>query len=349
MNFLHHDAAEFKVKRWRRDMRYFLRRLLAVSAIAAGIAGPAAVHAENYTIKMALIAQPGQPVELGAQKFRELVEKNSKGQVKVQIFPGGQLGGEIELQDSVANGTIQMASIGTPVTSGKLKKLDILNMYYLWKSRDHLRKVIEGPIGKELFDEYEKNTGIHVLAMNWQQGTRQTLSKKKVARPADFKGLKIRTAAGVPVHTQLWIAMGANPVPLAFPEAYSAMQTGVIDAVELPLDWIYKNGFHKLGKYLLLTNHLIYVNLPIINARYYNAMPKDLKAVIASAAIEAGAFQTSIVLKQQDEIQQMLKDAGIEVVETQQKLFSDSVRPVFEKNMANWGVALYTRIMKAGE
>lgn len=330
-------------------MKKFSRMLLAAGAIAAGMSAAASVYAEDYTIKLALIAQTGQPVEQGAQKFKELVEKNSKGQVKVQIFPGGQLGGEIELQDSVANGTIQMASIGSPVTSGKLKKLDILNMYYLWKDRAHMSKVLDGPIGKELFDEYEKNTGIHVLATNWQQGTRQTLTKKKVTKPADFKGVKIRVTAGVPLYDQLWTAMGASPVPLAFPEAYTAMQTGVIDAVELPPDWIYNNGFHKLGKYLVLTNHYFYVNLPIMNAKYLASLPKELKAVVENAAVTAGEFQTAIVLKQQDEIVKKIKDAGVEIIEIDQKALSDLVRPVFEKNMNVWGKDLYTKISEAAK
>lgn len=330
-------------------MKNFSKILLAVGAIAAGLLGAAGVHAQEYTIKLALIAQTGQPIEQGAQKFKELVEKNSKGQIKVQIFPGGQLGGEIELQDSVANGTIQMASIGTPVTSAKLKKLDILNMYYLWKDRAHMRNVLEGPIGKELFDEYEKTTGIHVLATNWQQGTRETMTKRKVTKPAEFKGVKIRVTAGVPLYDQLWAAMGASPVPLAFPEAYSAMQTGVVDAVELPLDFIYNNGFYKLGKYVALTNHYFYTNIPIINAKFLASLPKDLKVVIENAAVTSGEFQTAIVLRQHDEIIKKLKDAGIEIIETDQKAFSDSVRPVFEKNMNVWGKDLYTKIVEAAK
>ncbi len=330
-------------------MKWFSRSLLIAGSLVAGVLATAAAHAQEQTIKLALIAQTGQPIELGAQKFKELVEKGSKGQIKVQIFPGGQLGGEIELQDSVANGTIQMASIGTPVTSAKLKKLDILNMYYLWKDRAHMRNVLQGPIGKELFDEYEKVTGIHVLATNWQQGTRETIVKKKVTKPAEFKGVKIRVTAGVPLYDQLWSAMGAGPVPLAFPEAYSAMQTGVVDAVELPLDFIYNNGFYKLGKYLALTNHYFYTNIPIINGKFYASLPKDLKAVVENAATAAGEFQTAIVLKQHDEIIKKLKDAGLEIVDTDQKAFSDSVRPIFDKNMNVWGKDLYTRIVDAAK
>lgn len=322
---------------------------IALALALVGTLGFGVPARAEYTAKMALIAQTGQPIELGAQKFKELVEANSKGQIKVQIFPGGQLGGEIELQDSVANGTLQLASIGTPVTAGKLRKLDILNMYYLWKDRAHMRKVLEGPIGKELFAEYEKATGNRVIASNWQQGTRETLTKKRVAKPADFKGVKIRVTAGVPLYDQLWSAMGASPVPLPFPEAYSAMQTGVVDAVELPPDFILNNGFNKLGKYLSLTDHYFYTNIVIVNGKFHASLPKELQAVLDDAALKAGEYQTAMILKQQDEYIQKIKASGVEIVPTDQKAFAQAVRPVFEKNMGVWGKDLYERIVKAAE
>ncbi len=324
------------------------RRIAVALSFLGALAFGVPAQAE-YTAKMALIAQTGQPIELGARKFKELVEANSKGQIKVQIFPGGQLGGEIELQDSVANGTLQLASIGTPVTAGKLRKLDILNMYYLWKDRAHMRKVLEGPIGKELFGEYEKVTGNRVIASNWQQGTRETLTKKRVTRPAEFKGVKIRVTAGVPLYDQLWGAMGASPVPLPFPEAYSAMQTGVVDAVELPPDFILNNGFNKLGKFLSLTNHYFYTNIVIVNAKFYASLPKELQAVVEDAALKAGEYQTAMILKQQDEYVQKIKASGVEIVPTDEKAFAQAVRPVFDRNMSAWGKDLYERIVKAAE
>jgi TRAP-type transport system periplasmic protein len=303
--------------------------------------------AADYRIRLALIAQTGQPVERGAQHFKELVESGSKGRISVQIFPGGQLGGEIEQQDSVANGTIQMANIGSPVTAGKLKKLDILNVYYLWKDRDHMDRVLTGPIGKELFAEYTNVTGIRVLTPNWQQGTRNMLTKRKGTKPEELNGIKIRVTAGVPLHSELWSAMGASPVPLPFPEAYSAMQTGVVDAVELPADWIFNNGFHRLGKFMLLTRHYFYTNLPIINAKFFESLPAELQALVEDASRQSGEFQTKLMLKEQDEIVGKIKDAGVELVETDTAAFRQAVQPVYEKNMATWGKDLFDRINAA--
>lgn len=320
--------------------------LLATLALTAAASVPA--RAQEATIRLALIAQVGQPIEQGARRFKELVEQKTTGRVKVEIFPGGQLGGEIQLQDSVANGTIQAASIGTPVTAGKLKKLDVLNMYYLWRDRAHMSSVLTGDVGSALFDEYEKKTGIEVLAANWQQGTRQTMTKKRFTKPEEAKGVKIRTTAGVPLYDQLWSAMGANPVPLPFPEAYSAMQTGVVDAVELPLDFIVNNGFNKLGKYLVQTDHYMYTNLFIVNSKFLGTLPPDTQRILREAAKAAGEFQTQLVLKNEGELLNKIKAAGVEIVPTNRRAFATSVKPVFDKNGDVWGADLLSKINGTG-
>lgn len=316
-----------------------------VAVPVLGASRPA--QAADQTIKLALIAQVGQPVERGAQHFKQLIETGSEGKLRVQIFPGGQLGGEIEQQDSVANGTIQMCNLGVAVTAGKLPKLNILNMYYLWKDRGHMDRVMTGPIGQALFKEYEERTGNRVLAANWQQGTRQMLANKKPLTPGEMRGIKIRVTAGAPIFNELWAAMGANPVPLPFPEAYSAMQTGVVDAVELPADWIFNNGFHKLGKFLLETNHSFYTNLPLINARFFNGLPADLQKLVEDASRQAGQLQTQIVLKEEADLLGKIKASGVELVALDTEPFRQSVRPVYEKNMSTWGRALYEQINAA--
>ena len=301
--------------------------------------------AAKYTIRLALIAAAGQPIEQGAQLFKKRVEEGSNGAIEVKIFPGGQLGGEIQLQDSVSTGIIQMASIGTPVMSGKLKKLDILNMYYLWRDREHMKKVLQGAIGKDLFTEYEKATKIRILAANWQQGTRQTVTKRAVKSPADFKGVKIRVTAGVPIYDQLWTAMGTNPVPLSFNEAYSSMQTGVVDAIELPPDFILNNGFDKLGSHLIMTSHYVYSNVLMVNELFFNKLPDDLKALMTEAAVEAGDFQTNLVITEEKKVLDKLGSGNLTVVTPDVEAFARSVRPVFEANMAVWGQDLYDKIM----
>ncbi|MEF2558937.1 TRAP transporter substrate-binding protein [Aurantimonas sp. C2-5-R2] len=303
--------------------------------------------AADVNIRLGLIAPAEHPVTLASQRFKELVEERSNGNVAVTVYPGGQLGGEIELQDQVALGTIQMANIGTPVTSGKLKKLDILNMYYLWEDREHMNAVLTGPIGNDLWAEYRDTTGIEVIAANWQQGARQTLTANPATNPAEMSGIKIRVTAGVPIYNDLWTAMGANPVPLAFPEAYSAMSTGVVDSVELPLDWMINGGFTDLAKTINLTNHYIYANVMIANANFLSQLPEETRTMIVDAAKEAGKYNNKLVLEQENELRRQLEEGGVEFAETDVEAFRQAIQPVFERNMDVWGRELYKRVTEA--
>ncbi|NHI01681.1 TRAP transporter substrate-binding protein [Oceanimonas sp. MB9] len=317
-----------------------------VSALASLALTPLA-FAADYSMKLGLIAPTGHPVEVAAQHFAREVEQNSNGQIKVRLFPGGQLGGEIELQDQVALGTIQAASIGTPVMSGKLKKLDILNMYYLWNDRDHMSKVLNGPIGQSLWNEYQGRTGISVLAANWQQGTRHTLMKQAATTPKDLGGIKIRVPAGVPLYNDLWKGMGANPVPLAFPEANAAMKTGVVDAIELPFDWMIKGGFVELGSHVALTEHYLYSNVVIVNNRWLNKLPDDLAAMVTLAALNAGELNTRLVLEGESALREEIVGKGVAFVDTDYSAFQQSVQPIYDAKMNVWGQELFDQIQAA--
>jgi TRAP-type C4-dicarboxylate transport system substrate-binding protein len=287
------------------------------------------------------------PVEVATQSFAEAVAERTDGRITVSVFPGGQLGGEVELQDQVALGTIEAAGIGTPVMSGKLKKLDILNMYYLWEDRDHMEAALAGPIGESLWAEYEDATGIRVIAANWQQGTRHTLLRKAARTPQDFNGVKIRVTAGVPLYNDLWAAMGASPVPLPFPEANPAMTTGVVDAVELPYDWMIKGGFVDLGSHVSLTGHYFYTNVVIVNADWLDSLPADLQQIVIEEAQRAGDVNTELVLESQDQLRAEIEAQGITFVEADYEAFRQSVQPVFRSNMDVWGRDLFDRIQAA--
>lgn len=324
-----------------------LHRALAGIALAGLGALATSASAQEYQIKLGLIAPQGHPVTEASKRFAEEVEQSTQGKVSVQIYPGGQLGGEIELQDQVALGTIQAANIGTPVMSGKLKKLDILNMYYLWESRDHMNRVLTGPIGEDLWAQYEQRTGARVIAANWQQGTRHALTMKPATTPEEMAGIKIRVTAGVPLYNDLWTAMGANPVPLGFPEAYPAMKQGVIDAVELPLNWMIKGGFVELGNYVDLTAHYFYTNVMIMNARFLESLPEELREKVVDVAVRAGEYNTQLVLADESALREQIKSEGIEFVEADQEAFRASVQKVYQQKMDVWGEELFERVEAA--
>jgi TRAP-type transport system periplasmic protein len=316
-------------------------------AAAPKAEGPVIELDKSMEWRMGSILAADNAVVEASERFADIVAQRTDGKLQIRVVPGGALGEEIAQRDAVANGTLEMTNIGLPLSAPDEPRLDLFNLYYLWESRDHMMKVVAGEIGEEVYESYRKNSGIKILAANWQMGTRHTIVQKSVKTPEDFSGVKIRVTEGIPIYSDLWSAMGANPVPLPFPEAYGALEQGVVDSVELPLDIMYQEGFHELGKYLSLTEHYYYVNSVQVNDELFLSLPKEAQTMLVEAAQEAGKYSSQLVLEQQEQFQQQIADDGIEVVETDIGAFRKSVQPVYAKHMDTWGRDFYERVKNA--
>ena len=316
---------------------------LVVAVLVLGLPG-ISWSGEAKVAKLGLIAPMGHPVQQASERLSKLVAERTQNRLQIQVFPGGTLGGEIDLRDGVSLGTVQMAGIGYPILNGIVSEMEIMNLYYLWRDRTHMMKVINGPIG-DSFAQKLRARNVEVLAANWQQGTRHSLTKKPARNPKEFNGIKIRVTAGIPVYQDLWQAMGAIAVPLPFPELYSALQQGVVDAVELPLDWMYNGKFYKLGKNIDLTSHFVYANCVLINTGFLQSLPPDVQKILKDTTVEVGDWQTEQVLGQEKELRQKMESEGIVFVETDVEAFRAAVQPVYKKWEGKWGKDLYDRIV----
>jgi tripartite ATP-independent transporter DctP family solute receptor len=320
-------------------------QVLVVCVLALGLSLPVlSWGAETKVAKLGLIAPVGHPVQQASERLAKRVAERTQNRLQIQVFPGGTLGGEIDLRDGVSLGTVQMAGVGYPILSGIVKEMEILNLYYLWRDRAHMMKVINGPIGAE-FNQKVRTRSVEVLAANWQQGIRHSLTKRPARNPKEFNGIKMRVAAGVAIYQDLWQAMGAISMPLPFPELYSALQQGVVDAVELPLDWMYSGKFYKLGKYIDLTSHFFYANCVLVNTRFLQSLPVDVQKILKETTLEVGEWQTGQVLGQEKDLRQKMESEGILFVETDVEAFRKAVQPVYKKWEGRWGKALYDQIV----
>jgi TRAP-type C4-dicarboxylate transport system substrate-binding protein len=139
--------------------------------------------------------------------------------------------------------------------------------------------------------------------------------------------------------------MGANPTPLAFPEIYSALQQGVVDAMECPLNWIYSSGFHEHAKYLNLTAHSRYMNMVIINTKLLEGLSPEYQQILREAAVEAGLYETELSRQEELDYRKKMEAEGVTFVEVDVEAFRNRVLPLFEKNMDRWGREVYDIIM----
>lgn len=277
---------------------------------------PAAPAFTPQTVKMALVVNEGTPVAECSKAFAEAVKEKTNGDITIEVYAGGVLGAETELKEAVSLGTVQLVNLGWSLLSNKFSYSMSYIGYYELPNRDAMNPFFAGPEAQRLYDAYESQTGVRVISTNWQQGNRHTIASRPFSNLDELKGLKIRTPAGVTLDLDAWTAWGASPTGMALSEVYSAIEQGVIDAVECPLDYLWNYKFNEAGaKYLMLTGHQLYNNLVAVNTDWFDALPAEYQQIIIDCANEAGDEQTKQVIAQEDSYIQMFKDAGVTVVE----------------------------------
>jgi tripartite ATP-independent transporter DctP family solute receptor len=221
-----------------------------------------------------------------AKVFKELVEAESAGRIKVNVYPSGQLGGETDLIQSAQEGTLSMAMVSGPFAR-VCAEASVLEIPYLFPSAPTAWAVLDGSFGRELSAHCLKKTGLRTLAYGETGFRNFTNSQHPVAEPKDLDGLKIRVMTN-PLYVEMVKAMGGEPTPIAWPEVPAALTTGVVDGQENPISVIYANKFYEMQKYLTLDSHVYGTDFFLINDEIFTSLsPADQTIVTRAAKIAA--------------------------------------------------------------
>ena len=265
--------------------------------------------------------------------------KASKRAVEIQVFPSGVLGGEVELQAAVRSGAVHMASIGDGQLAAYSKPWNIFVMYYIWPDAETMHRIQAGPPFEPFVSDYEKNAGITVLALNWEQGTRHLLAKKPIRTPEDLRGVKIRVDQ-LPLHAD---GESGGIQTLAFPGILGSA-AGVVMRWSVPrLDLHQRIPDH--AKYLNLTAHSRYMNTVIINTKLYESLSPEHQQILREAAVEAGLYETELSRQEEQHYRELMEKEGVTFVESDVEAFRARVLPMFEQHMDKWGREVYDVIM----
>jgi len=295
--------------------RLMLKTLIATATLIAFSAGPV-IHAQGiqeHTIKFATQNPKGHPVVRGMEKFAEIVAAKSKGKIKVNLFPGGILGGDAPNVSALQGGTLEMVSMNSGILASQVKEFAIYDFPFQFASGKEADFVVDGPFGKMMHAKLA-DKGMVGLGY-WELGFRNiTNSKRPINKLDDFSGLKIRVIPN-PINLDWVRALGANPTPMAFPEVYAAMESKALDGQENPLSVIEVNKFAEVQKYLTLTNHVYNPQSVIISKKFWDKLNKDEQKLIGDAAVEAGTYQRQAAREAATTALDMLKKAGMQVTE----------------------------------
>lgn len=319
------------------------RRLVV---IAAACLMPAVALAQPKTIlKLNLGTPPGNPYNVGAEAFKKEVEAGTQGAVTVQIFPTAQLGGETESAKNVQLGTLEATIVSTSNLASFNDKLAAFSVPYMFKSVTCSFPVVDGPVGQEMADTLLKNARIRVLGYP-TFGARHLLNtKRRVLKPDDLKGLKIR--APDPLLEATWRALGANPTPLPFPEVFNALQQGVIDGDANPLTSIQTFRWYESTKFVSFTNTAVGIGVFIINEPFLQKLPKAQQDVVLKAAAESIKANRASEADLNKKAEAFLRTQGVTFDTPDQEAFRAKLTPVFDEAKKRFGAELLDRIAAA--
>ncbi|UGQ47999.1 TRAP transporter substrate-binding protein [Massilia endophytica] len=259
-------------------------------------------------IKFSHVTTADTPKGKGAEKFKELAEAATKGRVKVEVYPNSQLYKDKEELEALQMGAVQMLA---PSLSkfGPLgvKEFEVYDIPYILPSKAALQRVNEGPVGKSLFKKLEPK-GIVGLAY-WDNGFKDMTSNKPLRVPADFRGQKLRIQSSKVLDAQMR-ALGANPQVLAFSEVYQGMQTGVVDGGENTPSNIYTQKMHEVQKYLTVSDHGYIGYAVIVNKKFWDALPGDIRTALEGAMAQATTYANHIAQQENDAALDGIRKSG---------------------------------------
>lgn len=303
--------------------------LLVLVAVAGLSVVPALAQAQ-YTIRLAHSDAGGieVPKQAGSIVFKHVVESESGGRIRVEIYPAAQLGSEKENFEAVQLGTVQMAIVSDGPLPGFIPEMMVFARPYAFKSRPVVWEVLDGWFGQELADLVLQRTGVRVLGWGDLGYRNFTSQGTPVRTPLDLAGKKYRTMEN-PAHMEMMRAMGASPTPIAWGETYSALQQGVVDGQENPLIAIRSSRLYEVQEYVTMDGHIFTPHFIFINERFYQSLPKDLQDVIRRAAIVSQQVQRGISAIYEVVNKEFLEAQGMTVIQ----LTPDEIR-AFEEATA---------------
>jgi C4-dicarboxylate-binding protein DctP len=284
----------------------FRRIFVAAFLVALPIAN--AFAQSPIVIKFSHVVAENTPKGKGALKFKELAEARTKGKVKVEVYPNSTLYKDGEEMNALQLGSVQMLAPST-AKFGPLgvREFEVLDLPYLFDSYDELHKVTRGPIGKALFDKLESK-GIHGLAY-WDNGFMDMSANKALRMPEDFRGLKMRIQSSKVLDAQMR-ALGAVPQVMAFSEVYQALQTGVVDGTENPPSNLYTQKMYEVQKFLTLSNHHYLGYAVIVNKKFWDGLPPDIRKTLDQAMADATVFADDIAKSENEAALEAVKKSG---------------------------------------
>ena len=286
-----------------------MRKWIIAVAAAVVFLGPSVSSAQApIIIKFSHVVAPNTPKGKGAEKFKELAEKYTEGKVKVEVYHNSTLYKDKEELEAMQLGAVQMlAPSNSKFGPIGIRDFEVFDLPFLLPNLAALRKVTEGPIGQKMLKQLDSK-GMVGLAY-WDNGFKQMSANKPLRVPADYKGLKFRIQSSKVLEAQ-FRALGAIPQVTAFSEVYQALQTGVVDGQENTPSNMYTQKMDEVQKYTTLTNHGYIGYVVVVNKKFWDGLPSEVRGQLEQAMKETTVFANTTSAQENDEALDAMRKNG---------------------------------------
>jgi len=287
------------------------------------------VKKEGIVLRLAHSLDPSHPVHKGMVYMAKRLEELSNGNVRMVIYPSEQLGSERECVELLQIGSLAMTKISASVLEGFVPEFRVFGVPYVFRSREHFFKVVQGEIGKELLRACSK---YRLMGLTYYDaGSRSFYTKEKpILSPDDLKGLKVRTMESATA-IKMVKALGGSPTPIAWGELYTALQQGVVDGAENNPPSFYFSRHYEVCKYYSLDEHTSTPDVLLISLVVWESLPDSVREIIQQAADESFEYQKKLWAETTKKCIEEVQKAGVKVYHPDKEPFMKKVEPIYEE------------------
>ena len=325
---------------------------MKVSKLLVGLFAGAlsiAVYAQQpIVIKFSHVVAKDTPKGLAAEYFAKKADELTKGKVKVEVYANSTLYKDKEEMEALQLGAVQMLAPSL-AKFGPLgvKEFEVFDLPYIFDDYNELHKVTQGPVGQQLLTKLEPK-GIRGLAY-WDNGFKSFSLNTPIKTPADLKGKKLRIQSSKVLEEEIR-ALGGMPQVMAFSEVYQALQTGVVDGTENPISNLYTQKMHEVQKHLTITDHGYLGYAVIVNKKFWDALPADVRGQLETAMKDSTAYANKMAKEQNDKDLESVKKSGkttVYVPTKEERLaFKKALAPVHQKMEGRIGKEIIQSVYK---
>jgi tripartite ATP-independent transporter DctP family solute receptor len=313
-------------------MNRFNRPWVVLFVLSAVVVSGCRAADDTIVMKVAHNGPIEHPYQIGFETFKEVLERETSGRVRVEIFENEQLGTEEEASLMVKLGALaaSAASAGGGLAAF-VPEAEVFNFPFIFRDLDHFYRVVDGPVGQRVAGLIEEELDVVVLGY-WFSGERNVWnSERPIVVPEDLKGLKIRVMQ-TPILIETFDAIGALATPMSFGELYSALEQGVVNGAETDHVDLYQERFYEVTEYVSYTRHLYLAVGLIFSRKLFDDLPPDIQQAVLKAGEASVLAEREAMARMTEEAHEELMALGIQFNEVDRDAFLERVQEVYENN-----------------